>query len=478
MAPGFSTKTGVCTIGCVSVWAARRLALGLAIVAAVAPSSLPRAAEIPLHGDADVEVELGPPSQLPLFGPRYAPVTVDLYLPLGHKATLPNLTLLLRLARDNSDMRLLWHPVLGSETAERAAEAVFAAWRQSGASDRCFAFIEALARNPEWLAASLDAEASLVSAGQALGLSAGLLRRDLRRHARRAEIAELWQSERSAVRAPPEVWLNGHRLIGLLSEAQLGDELLHQRSRAYQALHTGTPLTQLYEHLQSKKAQSELEMRSLPLTGHGLRPLSASGSASSGGAGTTTLRLDFSGSPMRGPKVAPATLVFIGSPDVYSTYQLARTVHEVWSRHAESVRLVLKLVPSSESGRRMALLLMQLAESDPDAFWRAFDGILEQVTWRYFILRYAGLVDLLRRQHIDVSQLEAASKDPVKSDASRAALLRDWQEAQHLGLLNSLPAVLLNGRPVPGQPSVEPLDRRVENELMRGRLSRWLRPRR
>ena len=74
-----------------------------------------------------------------------------------------------------------------------------------------------------------------------------------------------------------------------------------------------------------------------------------------------------------------------------------------------------------------------------------------------------------------MSRLEQMIRDPREGEAVRTLLERDYEQAQRLGL-PSLPVLLLNGRPLSGQPMAEPLSRRVDNELRRGLLSRLPRP--
>jgi protein-disulfide isomerase len=515
MARRFTMNTRVYAIGC-----AGALALLLAPPTVASPTAQRSAAAaapstgfgagVLLLADADNEVVLSPRSQLPLYGPRYAEVTIDLFLPFGHKATAQDLALALSLAHENPDVRLILHPVLGSEVAERGAEVVFTAWQQSRslapapsgallaatAADRCFALAAELAQHPEWLAATPEAELLLKGAAQAAALDTGPLFLALRQHSERAQLIDISQRERADVRSPPEVWLNGHRLRGPLplSETPLREELGRQRGRAYKALRSGTPLTLLYEFLLGKE-RSELAAAAPWLSR--LSSPSSFGGGTSGSAAfsavvasmmtgslqpaalspsplTTSTRLDLSGSPARGPQVAPVTVVLIGSLDSYGTYVMARVVHEVWSRHTETVRLIFQHAPTSETGRQIALLLTELAQTDPEAFWRAFDGILELMKQRY-LLGYRDILNLLSRQHADVGKLEAALKDPAQSTAARDLLSRDLKQAQRLSS-PYYPVLFVNGRLQPGQPQADQLEHRIVTELQHGFLSRWLPP--
>ncbi len=411
-----------------------------------------------LHSNRESEIKLSPKSRLPFFGPRYAPVTLDLFLPFGHRAVPNALKLLLRIWRENRDVRLVLHPVLGNDTAERGAAVLFAAWRQLDRQERLWALAEDLADHSDWL--SLAAEPALLSAVRAHGFDEKRLLVDLKSPIERQRILDIWQSERNEIRLPPEVWFNGRRLRGTFSEAQLSEELLRQRSRAYQALRMGTPLSELYEEMLAK-----LRSEQAAAATWSSRTLLPPPPSSLG-------RLDLYGSPVRGPKIAPVTLLLIGSLDTYGTYLMARTVTEVFAARSDSLQVVFQHAPTSDNARRVAKLLGQLAYEEPDAFWRAFDGILELMK-RRMVLRYADITELLSRQNVDVARLEAAVKDPARSDAVRTILERDFQQAQKLGL-PYLPALFLDGRLVPNPLSKALLLRRIDSESARGLLSRFL----
>jgi hypothetical protein len=465
----FNTKRRVCAIGCASLWLGSWLGSWLFVGTGLARGEEARAARassVTAYSDESAEVLLAPASRLPLYGPRYAPVTIDLYLPLGHKLVPPILEQVEKAAEKGSDVRVLFHPVLGSEAAERGAELVFCAMRQGASQERWFAFLLALASHPEWLGAgqgsvpvpSLDQEAAIREAAEAAGLDGQELLGDLRRHAERARVAEIWQRERIEVRSPPEIWVNGRRMRGLFHEAQLAEELTRQRARAYKALREGVRLTALYEELVAHE--------------RGERP--ARGEPPRGGTPAAAQRMDLVGSPLRGPKVSPVTLVIVGSLDSYGTFRTARAAQEAWAQKKDAVRLSFQHAPSTESGRRVALLLGALSYVDPEAFWRAFDGILELGRQRFF-LRDSDVSALLARQRVDVQHLEAVLRDPVQGEAVRATLLRDLQQAQRVST-PSVPRIVVNGRILPGSPSAEQIGRSLQEELRRGFFARLRQP--
>ena len=423
----------------------------VAPVAPVAPVALDQASEVPL----------APPLRVPLLGPRYAAVTLDLFVGVGQKGSDINLGLALRRVREAPDVRLLLRPVTSGAVAERGAEVIWEALEQQPTA--CYPFITQLFSHPEWLAETADAQDALLGAAGAAGLDASRLRRSLSSHRHRAGVLGRWQAVREQVRYPPELWVNGRSLRGTLTDAQLREELDRQRARAQRAILAGTPLTQLYERLVAEEVSQRTEEVAASIG----RPWSRMPQALPHRPAATTLtpHLDLTGVPSRGPRVAPVTLVLIGSLDSYGTYGVARAAYDVWSRHRDSVRLVFLQAPHSETSQRIALLLAQVALIDQGRFWRLFDNLLELLPRRFF-LRYPDVEGLARKEG-GYALIEASLRTP----AAELRIRQDLEQARRLGIENS-PVILVNGQPVRGAPLGEVLDSAVVRELQRGLLQR------
>lgn len=422
----------------------------------------------PVLLDQASEVALAQPLRLPLLGPRYALVTLDLFVAVGQKGSDINLGLALRRAAEAADVRLLLHPVTNSALAERGAEVIWEALEQQPAG--CYPFIKQLYSHPEWLALTTEGQEALLGAAGAAGLDPQRLRRSLLGHRHRAAVSALWQAVREQVRYPPELWVNGRHLRGTLTDAQLREELDRQRTRAQRALHSGTPPTQLYEKLVAEEAGERADDSAAPARPWGRIPTPspappASPPPSRPGVGSLASHLELTGMPSRGPHIATVTLVLVGSLDSYGTYGAARAAYEVWKRHPDSVRLVLVQAPRSETSQRIARLLAQVAIVDEARFWRLFDSIIELLPRRFF-LRYADVESLVRREG-GYSLIEAGLRTP----AAEARVRHDLEQTRRLGIENS-PVVLVNGLPVRGAPLAEALELAIERERQRGLLQR------
>lgn len=474
----------------------------------------------------DSEVVLVPTAEVPTFGPAVAPLTLDLFLPFGHRSTGPELGRYLQLAADHDDIRLRLHPVLGSDVAERGAELSLFAWELVGPD--CAPFLLDVAEHPEWLidwpaqlgwalsdASSQlgnerrrDGDLQLFAAAGRQGIDVEKLRQALRERRQRSRATQLWTRMRSAVRTPPEIWLNGRRLRSPVSESVLREELERQRRRAYQLLRAGIPLSGLYEELlagaESSDAPSPYSSpASSPLlSGRMMSPRSGSAPAPALPArrsrpeAASTSRIDLSDVPLRGPKVSPVSVVLIGNLESGPTCELARELREVLRPYAEAVRFAYLPAPNgalltstgsttagasylfSERTQRVPLLLAALAQENGAAFFRTYDAIIDLMR-RRFLLTYVEFAQSIASQRLDFDRLEVQSRQaPARQLVSRAQ-----RDAQRLGA-TSLPALFINGRIVPGIGSIsgpgsgttatraEQMTRLIESELRRGLLDR------
>lgn len=181
---------------------------------------------------------------VPGAGPRFAAVTLDLFQPVGSPFGGANVALALQLARESADVRLLFHAVpVGSSQAERGAELLLAAAAEPAFWPLC----DLLYSRPELLNAA--EEQNLRADLGTLGLDAERLLPALRERRYRAAVQARWRAEREQLRYPPELWVNGRRLRGPLSETVLRDVVERQRQRAGELLRQGVALTALYERL-------------------------------------------------------------------------------------------------------------------------------------------------------------------------------------------------------------------------------------
>lgn len=481
-----------------------RLALFVGLVAwgAVQPARAGAQPGISVATDGDYEVPLAPETSLPLFGPRYAKVTLELYVPFGVPLAHQMLGLVLRVFRDlqkgpgldgdGAELRLRVVPVpvgslpppffagsslpwgnnpaqLGS-VAVRGAELVLEAFAQG--SERCEAMLELLAQHPDWLEPGLETEGQLFAAAEARGLDIERLRRALRRHSRESRIQSMWLAEGDQARTVPELLINGHRLRGFVQESTIREEIDRQRSLAHQALRAGTPLPLLYEHLTQRERSEQPEVRTRPPFGRaGMFGLLSSATPEPllPGDGREPLRMDLTGVPRRGPAISPVSLVLVGAFDTYTTQNLARLAIEVYARRSESIKLYFVQTPQMESSWKIAQLFAQVAMSAPDKYWKFFDAAAEYTRRRGYV-RYNDFLRVASGERIDPNSLDVRLESPL----TRERVEKDLAQARRVRL-DKTPTLLLNHRPVRAM-SVDQLEQLVQKELDTGVLERLLGP--
>jgi hypothetical protein len=266
---------------------------------------------------------------------------------------------------------------------------------------------------------------------------------------------------REEIRYPPELWLNGKRLRGALSDFQVREELDRQRARAQRALMAGTPLTQLYEQLVAQEAAQRTEEQVAAVR----RMFSAPPPVPRLLSTSAPVHLSLSGAPSRGPRIAPVTVVLIGSIDSHESYEVAKAAYEVWSRHADSSRLVYLQAPRGESRERNAVQLAQLALHNEEQFWRVFSRMLELMPRVWAFDRYR--LETLIRQEAGAAALESGPNAPE----ARRRVTQDLEQVRRIGIENS-PMVLVNGLPVRGAPLSERIESALLREQQRGLLQR------
>jgi protein-disulfide isomerase len=434
-----------------------------------------QATPLQLATDQASELRLAPPPPLPQLGPRYAAVTVDLYLPLGHKLSEPTLQLALLVQREASDVRLVVHPQASTPIGRVAAELLAEAYELK--PDRCFELLALLHAHPDWVEPGEKLSSTLAAAVTALDLPPAQLEQALSSRRHRGKVVLQWENERLLAPYPPELRLNGQRVAASgLTYVQLREELDRQRTRAYRALASGTPPTQLFERLHSEAVAANPQSSSLysqPFSTRtwGRFPLPA---RSATALATTTpapaplerrLRLDLSVSPSRGPQVAPVTIVFIGSLDLYAGLLPARAALAAARKYPDRVRLVFMAAPRIDSSQRIATLLQQVWQLDPGRYWNLVDTVLELTQRRYFLR-----LDEVEAQIQPAANL-AILRNMLRSSYAQSQVERQQTEARRIGL-EYTPLVLVNGVPIRGALLAENVLRATEKELERGLLAR------
>lgn len=447
--------------------------------AVAAPGGAPGAAAVSTAGavdpvpvalltDRDHELPTAPPGTLPSRGPGHAPVTLDLFAPVD-AASARTVALVLRLAAERDDLRLVYHPLLqGGNLASRGAEVLW----EARAQRRFWALCARLFEQPALVAP--EREADLLAEAGRLGLQPERLAESLRTRRHRTELADLLRRERGYGVMYLEVWVNGQRLRGVINEVELRTEIDRQRGRAQALLRGGTSAADLY---------ARLLRRSYEDRGDTVPPaLLTLVEGAAAAEGPPRLAVQQDGSPSLGPQVAPVVVVLFGGLPRFGVRGLAQLALALRARHPQ-LRLIVKFLPEGQADSQTAWYLAQLSEGAPALFWRAFEALANDVGRSYYAGR-GGIATVLRDLGIEVSEsgLPPAGasvrpqgsrrwlrQSPMPGPALRR-LERDRAEAQRLHVAGA--ALVINGILFRGSLSIEQIEPVVRRELERGLIER------
>lgn len=167
------------------------------------------------------------------------------------------------------------------------------------------------------------------------------------------------------------------------------------------------------------------------------------------------------GAPVRGPAMAPVTIVEVSDFHCPFCKQVQSTLKQVLERYGDKVKLVYRDFPidSLHPGARTAAEAARCA-NDQGKFWAYHDKL------------YAGPPDAspekLKALGAEVGLDLAAFEQCLSSGKHKARVQKDVEEANRLGV-NGTPAFFINGRMLPGAQPLENFVSVIEEELARAR---------
>ncbi|MSP59956.1 MAG: hypothetical protein EXR72_06375 [Myxococcales bacterium] len=393
----------------------------------------------PLPGDRTSELRFAPTLSLPLRGPRYSAVTIDLYLPLPVPSSVADAMPLLRRLANAGEARLSVHLASnGSPASVAQVEALLEAARQ----ERFFPLVDALCARGAEVRASPPSTEELVRVGRDAGLIGEHLAAALLDHRHRGEALRLTAETRASGRGGNDLWVNGVRVPVRTSELELLRTIEGERQSAQALLDAGVPLTRLHERLVEEREELRV-------------------AAAQGGRGRLTV--DLVGSPARGPEMAPVTLVMFCHLLATPCVALAATARRLEERFPRSIRLVWKHLPGTSSGQQAAEFAA--AAHAQGGFWKLYDLALVPST--VAIRTGRDLLAHCATAGLDVARVERE----VKAGEHRPLLQRDTNEARRLNIPWPGSAII-NGILVPGSQPYEVYERLVQRQIAAGLLQR------
>jgi protein-disulfide isomerase len=413
-----------------------RIALALVLVTATA-----QAADDTLATGSAHEVVWTPPMVLPVRGPRFAPVTIDVYVALGHVPSYASAELARRAVVHASDAREIVHPFGFATPAELAIEALLEAVDEG----RFWDLFDRLAQTRM----TTFTPAELGRIGREAGLDGARLDEALatQRHHEAAE--RVRREARQSGHHPPELLVNGRRLSPWSGEDALTRAITEARTRAGELLAEGVPLSQLYERLLERDEEVPFVIDPLSRSTH------------------KRLTVDLTGAPMRGPAGAPVTIVTFGNLACMPCAELAAAIKRLGTAYPGLVRVAWKNFPSPYRASIGEIAAEYAAATAAQGrFWDFYDAAMA-TRLQPARATPAELERLCSSVGVDGARLRAE----LTSGRARAAVERDGEEARRLGVPTA-GSVVVNGVPVAGAPSYELLERMIAAELDVGILER------
>jgi protein-disulfide isomerase len=417
----------------------RGLAALVLVMAAAAPVA--HAADGTLATGGAHEVVWTPATTLPVRGPRFAPVTVDVYVALGHLPSYSSAELARRAVARAGDVREVVHPFGFGTAAELAVEALLEAAEQGR-------FWELFDRLAQTRLATFTA-AELGRLGREAGLDGARLDAALAVPRHQAGAERVRRDARQSGHHPPELLVNGRRLSPWSGEDALTRAINEARTRARELLAEGVPLSQLYERLIERDEE-------VPFV---IDPLSRSSRRRVG--------VDLTGAPVRGPATAPVTIVIFGNLACMPCAELAASLKRLGTAYPGLVRVAWKNFPSPYRASIGEVAAEYAAAAAAQGrFWDVYDAAMA-TRLQPLKTTPAELERMGTSAGVDGARVHAE----VASGRAKAAVERDAEEARRLGVPTA-GSVVVNGIPVAGAPSYELLDRLVAAELDVGVLER------
>jgi protein-disulfide isomerase len=387
------------------------------------------------------EVVWTPPQRVPVRGPRFAPVTLDAYVSLGHPPSYAAAEQARRWVERDSSVRAILHLYAYGAPAEQALEALVEAAEEG----RFYALFDRLLQSRLSFAAPVDLE----RIGREAGLDGARLDESLATHRHKSDVERLQREARSSGHHPPELLVNGRRISPWSGDETIGRAIAEARARAEELLADGVPLSQLYERL--VELDEEVPFVIDPTTR----------------ATHKRLSIDLSAAPLRGPATAPVTVVLWANFACMQCAEVAAALKRLDAAHPGMVRVAWKHFPSPyRAAIGQTAAEYAAAAQAQGRFWPLYDLAMASHLVPARVSR-SELDRLGAQAHLD----EARLRLEVDSGRARAAVERDTEEARRLGVPTA-GSVAVNGIPVAGAPSYDLLERLVAAELDAGVLER------
>jgi protein-disulfide isomerase len=375
------------------------------------------------------------PDDSPAKGPKTAKVTIvawsDFQCPFCSRV-VPTL----KQIEDTyaKDVRIVFRhqPLPFHQNAKPAAEASMAAHEQGKfwpMHDKLFANQQQLDR------------ASLERYAQELGLDMGKFKSALDSGKFRARVeADSAAGNEVGANGTPTFFINGREFVGAQPfesfKAMIDEEIKH----ADKILASGVKPGQLYEKL------IEDGMKNAPAAPAPGQPA----------APPPVANIDISGSPVKGPKNAPVTIVAFSDFQCPFCSRVVPTLHELEKQYEGKVKVAFKHQPLPFHQNARIAAAASMAANEQGKFWEMHDKLFanQQQLDRASLERYAQEIGL------DMGKFKSA----LDSNKYDAQITKDSNEGNAIGA-NGTPTFFINGRQLVGAQPIDQFKAIIDDEL-------------
>lgn len=344
-------------------------------------------------------------------GPVDAPVTIVLFQEIGCPACVRlNQTITELTQKYPEEIRLVFKHSLQANRPEAliAHEALLAAAEQG----KFWPMYDLIFKSPSKLARE-----DLQGYAEQLGLEAERFSKALEDHRYRPVIErDLLEARGFGVTAAPTLFINGRRLVGARSLAEL------------------TAITQEALGLATASASPPETKPQLQVS------------------------LDLSGSPTRGQENAPITIIEFSDYQCPFCARSVGTVKQVMDAYPDKVRWVFKNFPLPIHPDAPLAHKAAIAAGEQGKYWEMHDLIFENQK----SMKREHLLTFAQKLKLDLAKFTAALDAP----SSPAIISRDMEEGKRIGI-NGTPTFLINGRGIVGAQPYAAFDQIIQEELAR-----------
>lgn len=376
----------------------------------------------------------------PSRGPKDAKVTVVMWsdFECGYKCSDFEPTLDALAAAHPKDVRIVWkfRPVPDHRDSMLASEASLAAHQEG----KFWQFHDRLFSEPGLERAKLEEYASK------LGLDMARFRQalDERTYAEQV-MADVDLSEKLFIANLPQLFINGRpQPRDAMSSAALEARVKEELETSKQLLKQGVPAGELYA----------------ALTADGLDGLPEPGLSELPPLPSGRYTVDIGGSPVRGPKDAPVTIVTFSDFQCPYCTRFEKTLARLGEQYGDKLRIVWKDSPNLEF-HHDAMLAHQAARAagEQGRFWEMHDLIVR----RPYLLDRASLERNARELGLDMKRFSAA----LDSGKFQEAILEEIAYGISLSGPTGTPTIFINGRLIPGAYPYGVVRQIIDEELAR-----------